>query len=118
MVAARWPKNDLQTLVSCPMTACFVQQAALSFLERGNLDAFATTFVYRPEGQLARVVANLHDPFCSTMLRQLGRRSVPLIPAGYIRTYPFWEIARTALCQAGGSPVFVDRVWDHMARDF
>jgi glycosyltransferase involved in cell wall biosynthesis len=108
----------MRTLVASPGTGSYAQQVALSFLERGDLEAFVTTFVHRPEGGLAKLVPMIPSPLGPALLRQLQRRTVPLLPDACVRAHPMWEIARTAMSQSGFGPVMVDRVWDRMARSF
>lgn len=108
----------MKTLVAFPSTAIFGQQAALAFEEHGELDAYLTSFVHRPGGILARLLAALPGGHGARILRELERRAITALPDHRIEARPFWEIVRTVADKAGLGRVPVDKLWDHLSRDF
>jgi glycosyltransferase involved in cell wall biosynthesis len=108
----------VKTLVAFPSTAIFGQQVALAFHERGALAGYLTAFAYRPNGLVDRTLKGLPGDVGRRVATELGRRAVNDLPADYVETRPFWEIARTLAQKAGATVPVVDRLWDHMSRDF
>lgn len=108
----------MKTLVAFPSTAIFGQQAALAFEERAALDAFLTSFVFQRDGQLAKLLAKLPGGLGARLNRELGRRAVTILPPARIETRPFWELARTLADKGGLGAKQVDKIWDHLSRQF
>ena len=108
----------MHTLLAFPSTAGFVQQVALALHERDLLTAWLTSYVYRDDGRLGRLLALAPERLRSKMERQLRRRAITAIPKDCLEERPFWEIVRTLTGRLGGSPALVDRIWDHAAHDF
>lgn len=101
-----------------PSTASFAQQAALAFHERDALAAFATAFVYDPDGALARMVKMLPDALRRRVDPQLQRRAISALPRDVIVQHAFWEVVRTIAAQSGAPSPIVDRIWDRQSRAF
>jgi glycosyltransferase involved in cell wall biosynthesis len=91
------------------------QNVALALAEAGALQAFVTTFAYRPNGALDRLLR--HMP-AERLARELARREIPEVPPHLIRCHPMWEWLRTAAAKAGIGPVLIDRIWDRMSHSF
>lgn len=108
----------MKTLVAFPSTAIFGQQAALAFEERAALDAFLTSFVFQRDGRLAKALAALPGGLGARLNRELGRRAIAILPPARIETRPFWEIVRTLADKGGLGAKQVDRIWDHLSRQF
>lgn len=107
-----------RTLVAYPGTGMFAQQVARTFEEDGTLAAFATTFAYRPDGALGRVIARLPDDLRRRLEREFTRRVVTEVAPDQLRTMAGLELCRTTLTRMGASAVVVDRVWDAMCHNF
>jgi glycosyltransferase involved in cell wall biosynthesis len=106
------------TIVSYPGSSVFAQQVARAFLEQKALQAYATTFVFHSDGVLDRALRWVPVSIAGELPRNLGRRSLPIVPSSFVRARPFWEIVRTGASWAGANPAFVDRIWDQMSHDF
>lgn len=107
----------MKTLVAFPSTAIFGQQAALAFEERGALAGYATTFAWRNDTTLARLLAAA-GPVGRKIVRELSRREIAILPADRVETHPLWEMLHTLSAKAGAGRTTVDRIWDHMSHDF
>jgi glycosyltransferase involved in cell wall biosynthesis len=107
-----------KAVVSFPGTAIFAQQVAAAFAERGALKAFLTSFVYRPDGLIRKVIGILPAPMRTTAHQEMMRRAVPGVPNDLVECRPFWEVIRTIASRMGGSPTLVDRIWDQASYDF
>jgi glycosyltransferase involved in cell wall biosynthesis len=94
------------------------QNAALALAEAGTLQAFVTTFAYRPDGPLGSLVRRLPPPLAERLARELGRRTVDAVPPHLVRRHPMWELGRTAASRAGASAPLCDRLWDRMSHSF
>jgi glycosyltransferase involved in cell wall biosynthesis len=94
------------------------QNAARALMEADALDAFVTTYAYRPEGVLERALRKA--PFASTqrIARELARRRVDQLPMQLVHTYPIWEMLRTGGHRLGASAAITDRLWDCMSHSF
>lgn len=108
----------MRTLVAFPSTASFGQQAALAFHERGFLSAYATAFVYRHDGVVARMLHTAPASSGARIRAQLERRAISALPSDVVEGRPFWEVVRTLAEKAGASTPIVDWLWDHMSHDF
>jgi glycosyltransferase involved in cell wall biosynthesis len=108
----------VRTVFAHPGNVADARNAALALAEASALQAYVTTFAYRPEGSLAALVHHLPARAGKRVRQALGRRAVEEVPPHLIRCHPAWEIMRTAAAQAGASPVLVDRVWDRMSHAF
>ncbi|MEO0550739.1 MAG: glycosyltransferase family 4 protein [Pseudomonadota bacterium] len=108
----------LKTLVAFPSTAIFGQNAALAFHERGTLDKFMTGFAYDEGGPVSSLLKALPGSKSQQIIKEMSRRRVTALSQDAMKTHAFWEIVRTAAARAGASPTLVDRIWEHMSKDF
>lgn len=108
----------MKAVVSYPGNMAHAQHAALALHEVGTLDRFVTTFAWRDDGIAARAIDALPGRLGGRIGRQLERRAVTLVPPSCVRTYPGWELLRTAASKAFSSPVPADWVWDRMSHSF
>ena len=82
------------------------------------LDAYVTTFAYSPKGLLGRTFACIPGSIGQKLRRDFERRSLTSLPSDLVKTFPLWEVARTAAAKSGCSPIFVDRIWDRLCFNF
>ena len=108
----------MKALVAFPSTAIFGQQAALAFAERNALEAYLTTFAFDREGAFAQLLAALPGGRGAQLARELGRRSISVVPRDLVETRPSWELARTLADKAGLGQKWVDRIWDRLSHSF
>jgi glycosyltransferase involved in cell wall biosynthesis len=94
------------------------QNVALALAEAGALQAFVTTFAYRPDGLLGSLVRRLPPTLAQRLSGELGRRAVDAVPPQLVRCHPTWEVLRTAVVKAGVGPALADRIWDRMSHRF
>src|SRR5262245_7978227 len=94
------------------------QNAALALAETGALQAFVTTFAYRPDGLLGSLVRRMPSALAARLVQELGRRAVDAIPPHLVRRHPTWEWLRLAASKAGAGPVLCDGLWDRMSHSF
>jgi glycosyltransferase involved in cell wall biosynthesis len=107
----------MRTLVAFPSTAIFGQQAALAFAEREALAAYVTTFAWRNDTRLAKLLVAA-GPAGRKIVRELSRREVAILPADKVETHPLWELLLTLAAKSGVGSLAVDRIWDHMSHVF
>jgi glycosyltransferase involved in cell wall biosynthesis len=88
------------------------QNVGLALIEAESLIAYVTTFAYRRDGRIARLLERSPWRIAQKFNRELARRSLPLVPSRFVQSYPAWEMLRSAAQKAGASPTFVDRLWD------
>lgn len=105
-------------MLAYPGNMADAQNAALALAEAGTLEAFVTTFAYRPDGLLGSLVGRMPAPLAGRLARKLGRRAVDAVPPHLVRLHPMWEVIRTAASQAGVSAPLCDRLWDGMSHSF
>jgi glycosyltransferase involved in cell wall biosynthesis len=108
----------MRTVFAYPGNVADGQNAALALAEAGALQAYVTTFAYRPDGALVALLRHLPARAAQPLTRALGRRAAAVVPAHLIRCHPAWELLRTAAAQAGAGPVLLDRLWDRMSHSF
>ena len=108
----------MKAVVAFPSTGIFGQQVALSFHERGALEALFTTFAFKPGGLAGRTLAALPGPQAGKLLAELQRRGISALPENLVETRPFWELARTAADKFGLGRKRVDAVWEHLSLDY
>lgn len=94
------------------------QNVALAMHEANSLQAFVTTFAWKSDRPLARMLALAPGAISRPLVRQLGRRAVASVPAHLVRTYPTWEIIRSGAQAVFRSPVQADLAWDWSSRRF
>jgi len=94
------------------------QNAALALAEAGVLQAFVTTFAYRPDSVTASLLRRLPSMPAMRLAEGLARRAIDAVPPHLVRCHPMWELLRTAAAKAGAGPVLVDRLWDRMSHSF
>ncbi len=108
----------MKTVLCYPGNMAHAQQAARALFEAGALEAFVTAFVFRDDGVLAFLLRTLPEERGRGLSRNLERRKISQVPPRLVRSYPFWEAARSVLARSGASPVLIDRAWDRMAHAF
>ncbi len=108
----------MKTIVGYPGTGIFAQQIACAFYEHDALHTYFTSFAYRETGMLATMLTALPGSLGMGLHRDLLRRTISEIPRARVKTSPIWEVMRSIAAQSGASASTVDRIWDHMARDF
>jgi glycosyltransferase involved in cell wall biosynthesis len=95
-----------------PGVGPFVQQTARALLEAGLLASYWTTFADKPEASWRRTLVRVATAFGIDMNREFERRAVKEVPAGFLRTLPHWELARSLLARIGADPRLVDAIWE------
>lgn len=118
MTAAPNSVLSASSILSYPGTMEHAQQVALALHEVLRLNLYVTTFAFCEQRSLGRLLGSGLLPGGHRVLRQLRRRAITAIPANKVKTYPGWELLRTAAQRGGASAVVVDRIWDKMAREF
>jgi len=108
----------MRTLVAYPGNGDFAQQVALAFLERRALAAFMTTFHFRENGAIGRLLGAVPTPTMARFKLELSRRSITYLPEAVIEERPAWEVARSLAFKGGLGRRIVDSVWDMMSHDF
>ena len=108
----------MKAVVAFPSTGVFGQQVALSFHERGALEALFTTFAFKPGGRAGRTLAALPGAPARKLLAELQRRGISALPESMVETRPFWELARTAADKFGMGRQRVDAIWESLSLDF
>lgn len=107
-----------RAVFSYPGVMQHAQQAALALHEASELDAYVTSFVYREQGKMARLLRSGAFPGSVRLLRQLRRRAITELPDEKVCGYPFWELMRSVADRAGAGAITVDRIWDRMSQSF
>ncbi|WP_157956310.1 glycosyltransferase family 4 protein [Acuticoccus yangtzensis] len=108
----------MKTLVAFPSTAIFGQQAACAFDEVGSLETYLTSFAHKRSGAVARALGALPGRRPRRVLSELERRAITALPEDKVETRPAVEIVRTVAAKAGADVKTVDRIWDHLSKDF
>ena len=108
----------MRSVLAYPGNMMHAQQAALAFAERNMLEAYVTSFAWNAHGRLASLLESIPLSGGRQIARTLSRRSLPLLPSEIVRTYPFWELVRSALLVAGRHPVLTDLAWDQLSHRF
>ncbi|MHB2169126.1 glycosyltransferase [Alsobacter sp. R-9] len=108
----------MRSVVAYPGTMDHAQQVALAMHEEGWLEAFVTTFAWKPDSRAAGLVGLLPGSLAKRLGRELGRRAVTAVPVDKVHTDAALEIIRTAASVLRASPILVDRAWDRMIRRF
>jgi glycosyltransferase involved in cell wall biosynthesis len=109
----------VRTVFAYPGNMADAQNAALALAEAGVLQAFVTTFAYRPDDVLATLLRRLLSaPTAKHLSQTLARRSLDSVPPHLVHSHPMWEVLRAAAAKAGAGPVLVDRIWDRMCYSF
>lgn len=93
------------------------QHAALALHESGILSAYVTSSLTR-DNLIARMLRSLPSSWSQQLEEQLARRYVVNLPAEKVRSYPFWEVARTLAEKSGASRLIVDMIWDIQSHRF
>jgi glycosyltransferase involved in cell wall biosynthesis len=94
------------------------QNAARALAERGLLEAFVTTLSFRRDGAFSSFLSRVPSEKVNHFARRLGRRAIDQVPAHLVRSYPIWEIIRSAAKMSGVGPVLEDMAWDRMSHGF
>lgn len=102
----------MQVLLSHPGNPQFAQQAARALYEAKLLAAYVTTFHYRPQSGLGRLLKTGMGLLTSDPERQLNRRRISEVPDEVIVGHPRYELLRTLALKAPTGPVFADLVWE------
>lgn len=108
----------MKAVVAFPSTGIFGQQVALSFHERGALEALFTSFAFKPGGLAGRSLAALPGTQAAKLLAELQRRGISALPENMVETRPFWELARTAADKLGMNRQQVDKIWERLSFDY
>jgi glycosyltransferase involved in cell wall biosynthesis len=108
----------MRTVLAYPGNMAHAQHVARAIHEAGCLDAFVTSFAWRRDGRIARLLDRLPGAAADRVRRQLSRRTVEQIPAQLVRSHPAWEIVRTAASLATRNPIPADFIWDHASLSF
>lgn len=108
----------MRTLVAFPGNGDFAQQVALAFHERRALAAFMTTFRFRENGAIGRLLDRLPVPPLKRLKQELSRRSIRHLPEDVIEERPVLEVARSVALKAGLGRRIVDQIWDVSSHDF
>lgn len=108
----------MRSVVAYPGNMEHAQQIARALHDEGWLTDFVTTFVWRPDGAAAALLARLPERLATRARRELSRRAMTQAPAHLVRAHPKWEVARSIALKARGGPRLVDAVWDRMIHHF
>jgi glycosyltransferase involved in cell wall biosynthesis len=109
---------SLRTVLAYPGNMAEAQNAALALAEAGALEAYVTTFAYRPDGLLGSFVRRTPSMLARRSSQELARRAIDTVPPHLVRCHPLWEVLRTAASKAGAGPVLADLLWDRMSHRF
>jgi glycosyltransferase involved in cell wall biosynthesis len=107
----------MKIVLSHPGVAPFVQQAAAALHERGWLEAYHTSFAYRPAGLFGRMLRATYGILRRDADAQLRRRRVDAIPDERLQVHPLWEMLRVGAQRLAGD-VVGDRVWERTEHAF
>lgn len=108
----------MRTVFAYPGNMDHAQQSARALFEAGALDTYVTAFAYHRDGPLAKALARCPGARARRIAGQFERRAIGEVPWPLVRTYPFWELVRSAAVKAGAGPARVDAIWDWMCQDF
>jgi len=108
----------VRSVFAYPGNMADAQNNARAIMEAGCLDAFVTTFVYRRDGWIAKMIDLLPRGAGDRMRRQLSRRSVDEIDADLVHAYPTWELVRTLAMRMTRGPIAADMAWDRLSHHF
>ncbi len=108
----------MHTVFAYPGNMADAQQSARALMEAGVLDAYVTTFAYRPTGALAAAVHRLPRSLGARLGRQLARRAIDQVNETLVHAYPAWELARTAATRVLRGPIAADLIWDRSIHAF
>lgn len=100
--------DKLNCLFFTPGLMYSAQQAALALFEINLLDAFVTTFAYRPNGWMSTLLKQV----APHIDRELLRREVTGIPANLVITHPVPELARILARRMRVDPIWEDWIWE------
>lgn len=107
-----------KVLFSNPGCAPFAQHAARALHETGLLEAYVTSFNYRPEGLLGGSLRLLLRARHGDPERQLARRSITEVPHDVVRSHTMPELLRMLPIMAGLGPSACDLVWEQTEKWF
>lgn len=102
----------MSILVFHPSVAPFVQQAAISIHEIGQLDCFATTVRDDPASLMQRAVCALASVAGRDLRPRFARRAITGIPAEKIESYPWRELLRLGIADIDSDGRLTDMVWE------
>ncbi len=102
----------MNILVANPGHSPSVRQGVKALHEQELLDVFATTYVDHPDDPLSSRIKQVVRSVYPSYVRQLERRAFHDLPFCKIRTYPWWEVLRTAADKFIGNPTLTDRIWE------
>jgi len=102
----------MNILVANPGHSPSVRQGVKALHEQELLDVFATTYVDHPDDPLSSTIKRAVRSVYPSYVRQLERRAFHDLPFRKIRTYPWWEVLRTAADKFVGNPTLTDRIWE------
>ena len=107
----------MRTVLAYPGNMAHAQHSARALAEQGALEAFVTTFVFREEGRLAAMLAQM-PAIAQRLEPDLRRRMIDQVPAELVHSYPLWEVVRSTVQKSGAGPVLTDLAWDRMSHRF
>lgn len=102
----------MNILAANPGHSPSVRQGVKALHEQELLDVFATTYVDHPDDPLSSTIKRTVRSVYPSYVRQLERRAFHDLPFCKIRTYPWWEVLRTAADKFIGNPTLTDRIWE------
>lgn len=109
----------MKSVLAYPGTMAHAQQIAQALDERGALEVYVTAAHFEPSGRAVSMLARMLPASARhSLARQLGRRRVGSVAGHLVRSYPAWELLRTAVEKGGGGRVLTDIVWDIASHRF
>lgn len=108
----------MSVVVFHPSVAPFVQQAARTLHEAGQLARFVTTVLDRPASPLQRAATGLGRLAGRDLAVQFRRRAVTEIPAEFVRSQPWGEVLRLAVGALDRDGRATDFVWEKTEHAF
>jgi len=100
------------------MTASFVQQAARSLYEAGQLERFVTTVRYDPDKVSQRATFAVGRLLGMDLERQFRRRAITEIPTHLVEAHPFAELVRLGVSRIDRDRRATDFVWQRATHAF
>src|SRR6185312_11229886 len=109
----------MSILIFHPSTANFVQQAARSLDEAGQLDRFVTTVRDDPESLFQRMACAAGRLAGRDLRRQFRRRAVTEIPLAKVESRSRWgEVLRTVVGSVDRGGRLTDLIWERSETGF
>jgi glycosyltransferase involved in cell wall biosynthesis len=83
----------------------------MAYHEAGKLYRFDTSYVYKSDSASGRFLRLVYGLFSKNADRELRRRNITDIPQELVRSFPYYEIARTFSAKCLG-PIITDYIWE------